>query len=274
MNAHRNTLCASVAATLAMTIILVTSTVSEVRGEDASSWLQAAIDEYETALDTIDRHERESQFQRAETLFRQATEQGNLESADLYANLGNAAFQAKRLGPAITAYRQALQISPNHRRARTNLLHVRRSLPEWCRFEETDDLFDSLFFWNGLYSPSTIAIWAANAFFLAALLYAASIYFDRNIFRNFACLPFVLWIVLMASWLSSRYGSDKSQAVVTANEITARSADSVASAPRFPDPVPGGTEAFILERRDNWTQIQLANEQTAWVPTSSLQFLD
>ncbi len=242
--------------------------------DEESDWITSAIEEYSAALDTTERHERESRFQRAETLFRQAIESGEIESADLYTNLGNSALQAKRLGPAIVAFRQALQIAPNHRRARSNLLHARRMLPESNRYVESSGLFDSLFFWNGLYPPTTIAIWAGGAFLLTALLVATSIYTGRSVYRNVAILPLIAWVVLLASWIAGQNHAGKNEAVVIASEVVARSADSVASAPRFSNPLPGGTEAQVLERRDEWTQIQIANEQTAWLPTSSLQFLD
>ncbi|MEM7312413.1 MAG: tetratricopeptide repeat protein [Planctomycetota bacterium] len=257
-----------------ITLILMVSLPTFVLASDESQWIQSAIDEYTTALDTTDRHERESKFSRAETLFNQAIESGNISSADLYTNLGNAAFQAKRLGPAIAAYRQALKISPSHRRARTNLLHARQRLPEANRYVDPGGLFDSLFFWNGLYPSSTIANWAALAFLFAAILIAASIFTGRTLYRNFALLPLIGWIVLLASWFAGQGSSGQPEAVIVASEVVARTADSVSSTPRFSSPLPGGTEARVIERREKWTQIQVANDRTAWVPSSSLCFLN
>ena len=73
--------------------------------------VQRAIAEYTAAMETQDRHRRLERFARAEQLFRQTMEgspqQSPVHNAALYVNLGNAALQAERLGPAIAAYRRA-----------------------------------------------------------------------------------------------------------------------------------------------------------------------
>ena len=63
--------------------------------------------------------------------------------------------------------------------------------------------------------------------------------------------------------------SAKNDAVVVAREVVARSADSIHSPARFARPLPTGTEVEILESRDTWSRIALANGREAWVRTSS-----
>jgi SH3-like domain-containing protein len=59
-------------------------------------------------------------------------------------------------------------------------------------------------------------------------------------------------------------------AVVVAREVVARSADSIHAPARFARPLPTGTEVEILESRDEWLRIALANGREAWVRASSV----
>ena len=125
-----------------------------------STQLERAIDAYTTALETTDRNLRLEEFARAEQLFRQVIDgDGQLapvRNAELYVNLGNAALQAERLGPAIAAYRRALALAPQNAQARQNLVYARSLLPDWVRREETIRLIDSLFFWRAMISRGQI----------------------------------------------------------------------------------------------------------------------
>ena len=121
-----------------------------------STQIERAIDAYTAALETTDRNLRLEEFARAEQLFRQVIDgdgqHAPVRNADLYVNLGNAALQAERLGPAIAAYRRALALAPQNAQARQNLVYARSLLPDWARREESIRLIDSLFFWRAMIS--------------------------------------------------------------------------------------------------------------------------
>ena len=91
-------------------------------------------------METKDRHLRLEKFARAEQLFRQLIEgdaqQPPIHNVELYVNIGNAALQAERLGPAIAAYRRALALVPQQAQAQQNLAYARSLLPDWIRREE------------------------------------------------------------------------------------------------------------------------------------------
>ena len=114
--------------------------------------IERAIDAYTAALESSDRNQRLEEFARAEQLFRQVIEGSEqseaIRNAELYLNLGNAALQAERLGPAIAAYRRALALAPQNAQAHQNLVYARSLLPDWVRREESFRLIDSLFFWR------------------------------------------------------------------------------------------------------------------------------
>lgn len=242
---------------------------------DHQAVLDEGLQEYRAALDCEDRDERMNHFRRAEACFTQivgdsgndATKPG-IRNADLYVNLGNAAMGGERLGPAILAFRRALALDPDHPRARQNLQHARSLLPDWVPLPEAG-MLDTFFAWTGRRSAAELRLLAAVCFAAAALLIAAGIRWRKPILRNFAILPGIAWLALVALTFSMGRAT-QDDAVVIVPEIVARAADSAHAPSRFSQPVPGGAEVTIIEDRDDWSHIRLADGRDGWVPTSSI----
>ncbi len=241
--------------------------------------LDEAVQEYRTALDSTDREERIQKFRQAEMLFTRLAEGDSktpaegIRNADLYVNLGNAAMGAERLGPAILAYRRALILDPDHHRARQNLAHARTLLPDWVPCPEEGGLLDTFFAWSGRLSPAEYQTLAALAFLVTAALIAAAIRWRQPLLRSLAVLPGLAWLLLLGTILFLVFGHEDDDAVLTLPEVIARSADSAGASPRFPQPLPGGTEVKVLETRDEWTRVRLFDGRDAWLPRSAMQIV-
>jgi len=237
--------------------------------------LQRAIDEYTAAMETRDRHVRLEKFARAEQLFRQAALGDGagvpVGNAGLYVNLGNAALQAERLGPAIAAYRRALALDPQHMQARQNLDYARSLLPDWAQVESTSRLIDSLFFWRAMVPRGRLLILGAGCFFLAALLFAAGYASRRPLLRNSALIPGLAWAVIGASLLLG-HDPEAARNAVLVTETLVYTADSENAAPRLSKPLPGGAEVALRQRRAQWSEILLPDGRTTgWVLSSALE---
>jgi tetratricopeptide (TPR) repeat protein len=239
----------------------------------SQSRLQAAIDAYTQAMETPDRHVRVQRFSRAELLFRQVLEGDSqtppLRNADLLVNLGNAALQAERLGPAIVAYRQALLLHPHHDQARQNLAFARSLVPDWIRRVETPGLLDTLLFWHAVFTPAQVALTASLCFLVAAIAFAWGYVSRLTLGRYLACAPLLAWGVLMASlWWDQ--ADDSPREVVVVNETVLRSADSEHAISRLANALPSGAEVELLQRRDRWAELRLGGGRTGWVLSSAL----
>jgi len=237
--------------------------------QDLEATLRKAVAGYAEALDTEDRDRRLEKFRRVERLFTSVVEAGDA-NADLYANLGNAALQAEHLGNAVLAYRRALLLDPDHSRASQNLEHVRSLAPDWVPRPDTSALFDSFFQWHRTVSQAERALAASIAFASAAFLFALGIVIRSVAARNASLLPGLVFCALLASRALDPASTAKSEAVVVAREVIARSADSIHAPARFARPLPTGTEVEILETRDDWLRIALANGREAWVRASNV----
>lgn len=230
-----------------------------------------AVAAYRAAMEAPSEERRLEGFSRAHRLFAQAIEARQIHNADLQTNLGNAALQARRLGPAILAYRRALAIEPGHARAARNLTHARTLLPNWVPVPEQDTLVDTFLFWTRLLSVPAQTVVASAFFALGAALLAVAIRWKRRWARNLAIVPLVIWAVMTASALWHGAHGNAGDVVVTADEATGYCADSAGSPPRFGRPLPGGTEARLIAQRGGWAHVRLADGQDAWLRRAVLQ---
>ncbi|MFN0060562.1 MAG: hypothetical protein ACKVX7_19065 [Planctomycetota bacterium] len=254
-------------------LCVATFTVSA-RDIDAPQFLADAQAAYRAGLETTDRDTRLAHFSRALVLFESVAESvvaaHGSASADLYVNLGNAALQCERLGPAVLAYRRALEVAPSHRRARQNLEQARTLLPAWTRVEPRSSVVDSFFFWHHTLTRAERELRAGVAFVLAALLFAAALRYNRGGLRTLALVPLAVWLALVASLVVESLEPSQTSAVVIADEAIARAADAPAAQRAFAEPLPSGTEVAILECRENWRRIAIPNGRTAWLDAAQL----
>lgn len=240
------------------------------------SGLQNAIERYQQALEMDDGESRLALFRDCKTefahVFRQARDQGFDLSAEFFVAWGNAAIQAGDPGEAVFAYRMALRHDPFHRQARENLEYVRGQLPEWTQFREENDLaMNRLFFWTWWLDSNAIRIAASLGFAIACLLIALSIVCKSGILRILAVFPLVVWLVLMASLLFELQTDSSLEVVFIAEDTSARTADSRNSPPSFGAKIPAGTEAKVLEIRDEWTHVRFGDHKQGWVPNSAVR---
>lgn len=238
---------------------------------DAAPMLEQAIDAYRRGMDAKQHDVRLAEFRRAYQLFRQAAGADGSVSADLYVNMGNAALLSAQRGEAILAYRRALAIDPGHARARQNLEHARAQLPTWVPRPPAQTLLDTFFGWGNMLSPSGRLRIAAIGFALAAVLVALSIRYRWAAARTAALLPLAVWLALTAAAVWAQFASDHgADAVIVADQTVARAADSTNAPSRFAEPLPAGTEVRLLDEREGFSYIRLADDRDAWVRSSAL----
>jgi hypothetical protein len=234
--------------------------------------LESAIESYTRALHTRDRDARIAAFRVAERGFGAAVAAGALNPAIL-TNQGNAALQGERIGHAILAYRRALLLEPAHPRARQNLDHARGLLPAWVPRPEPAGLLDSFFFWHRTVARAQRGAVATGCFLLVGVLAALGIRLRQPPLRNAALVPLLVWAGLMLSVVFDPAAHALDEAVVTADEAIARAADSPLAKAALAEPLPGGTELTVLERRPPWLRVRLANGRDAWLAQDAVTAL-
>ncbi|MBF0173302.1 MAG: hypothetical protein HQL83_07635 [Magnetococcales bacterium] len=230
-----------------------------------------ALERYRQAQETQDPSARQEGFRQAQRLFATLVETVT-PNADLYANLGAAALQAGDIGRAIWAFRSALALDPGHERSLTNLHFARGLLPSWLPRPEAHEPWDRLSGW-ALIPAAQRSLPGGVLFLLAAAGIALAIRFDSLLTRSLALIPILLW--LLVSFPGLLFDREKNDhGVILQEETLARAADSINAPVSFSHPLPAGTEVRVLEHRDGWTRIALANDHNAWIRASALIMID
>ena len=255
---------APVAAAIAVLVLLVAAPAL-----DAAEASDAAIDDarelYRSAIEESDRLRRVRLFANAERTFRPLAVE-NADSPELQVDWGNAALGAQDVGRAVLAYRRALHAAPDNDRARANLVWLRNRLPVWLPRPASGAL-DSLLFWRDRLAAAQLHVIGAAAFAVGVLLLVP--WSRRPRWLTAIAVPaLVVWVVTTASALLADDVAD--DAVVVADGATLRSADSAGASPTFANPLPAGTEVSVVESRDAWVRVGLADGTRGWLPVSAV----
>ena len=204
-------------------------------------------------------------FAEASDLYEQLVKSGET-SANLFYNLGNAAFRLGDLGRAILHYERALALEPNHPEAQANLRLARdqaRALP--LRKSWSDRALE----WA---TSKHYVLAAAICFWLAAFSFAAW-FLARRRSKALAAV-WVLALLLFGGAACAVYALEtgatgRELAIVVGKNIEARlaTADNAGSVLALPP----GSEIKILSRRGEWVYAALPNDARGWIPAQAVE---
>lgn len=229
--------------------------------------LEDARSRYRAALDETDRLLRMRLFADAELAWRSLAE-ANPEAPAIQTDWGNAALGAQQGGRAVLAYRRALRLAPDDARARANLAWLRDRQPLWLPRPSASGTLDSLLFWRQQFNVAQLFCAGAAAFAVGLLLLAPWSRQRPRWLRSLAA-PFLLaWAALSATALAT--DDQRSAGVLLADGATLRSADSPGASPAFANPLPAGAEVDVLEARESWLRVALADGTSGWLPSASV----
>jgi hypothetical protein len=246
-------------AAIVLLAILVAPSASE------ASSLDDGRTAYQQAMTLTDATARKAAFARAAVALSDAARNAP-DQPELLTDWGNAALGAGDVATATLAYRRALAIDASNARARRNLGWLRSRLPDAMRPAESSAT-DALFFFHSWPRPRRLLV-GAVAFAIAILLLVPWGGRRRRALTGVAVLPFAVWLAMVVSLLlEDRHADD----AVVMDGVVLRAADSAGAPAALTQPLPRGAEAGIVERRDAWTKIRLANGTAGWVPDGAVQ---
>ena len=255
---------ALVAAAIAMPLALFAGASSWAANSTAADNARSL---YQAALAEPDRLQRVRLFASSEQAWRTLAA-AHPDAPRLQADWGNAALGAQDAGRAVLAYRRALRTAPGNERARVNLDWLRNRLPVWLPRPATGTL-DSLLFWRGRFTSAQLYLAAALAFAIGLPLLAPWSPRQPRSLRPAGVALLLVWAVAGLSAVLAEDGADA--AVVVQDGVTLRAADSTGAAPAFAEALPAGAEVTILEIRDTWLRIALADGTRGWVKANAVE---
>jgi hypothetical protein len=216
-------------------------------------------------MGTSDPSARKAAFARAATALGQAAH-ALPARPELLTDWGNAALGAGDLGTATLAYGRALAIDGANPRAQRNLA--------WLRSRQSDALrpgggtaADALFFFHHWPSTRRLLV-GAVAFAACMLLLVPWGGRRRRSLAGLAALPAAVWLAMLASLvLEDRHTND----AIVMDPVILRAADSMGAPAAYSQQLPRGTEVTLLERRESWARVKLANGTAGWLPDGAVE---
>ena len=209
----------------------------------------------------------EGKFADAASAYKKILESGAISPA-LFFNDANAEFKAGHLGKAIAAYRQAELLAPRDAELRANLAFVRNQVQgatlresSWQNWVNSLSLNESTVLTAALF-------WLTLALLAIRQLRPALAPKLSGLTRLAAAVTIFSGAVLA---LQAANHFNQSVAVVMVAEATARSGpfDEAQTAFTAKD----GAELSILDRHDDWVQVQSAAGKTGWLSRKQVAVL-
>jgi tetratricopeptide (TPR) repeat protein len=209
-------------------------------------------------------------YQKAVLRFERLVAEGGINNGKLFYNIGNIHFQLKDIGRAVLNYRRAELYLPNDANLKKNLTFAQSMRQDRFEIKQQKKILKTLFFFHYDLSAQTRTIIFA-IFYVCFWVFAGLKIFSRRPFTSWGLgITLLIAVVFGGSLLSGRYfSSDNLQGVLLDAEVTARQGDSHSYQPSFKDPLHAGTEFHLLDERDAWWQIELADGRTCWIPAQS-----
>lgn len=195
-------------------------------------------------------------------------------SAEVYFNLGNAYYKLNQVAPSIYNFEKALLLDPNYEEAKNNLTFAQNMTIDEIKpvervgFGRTIEKFTSMYSYDE-WAKITIGFSVAFLLFFIAYYFSSKTVLKRIFFVGMFLILIGL-IVSVSSAISekSRFDNDK-PAIIFAERIGVKSEPKDNAKEVFV--LHEGTKVQVIETKNNWRKIQLANEKVGWLSKEDLK---
>ena len=201
-----------------------------------------------------------------------------IESAQVYYNLGNAAFKAGETPQAILNYERALKLDPSFDDARFNLEFANSRIQD--KIDAIPELFIKAWLRKVCYALGSHA-WAvlsllmlsgALALLLLFLLGRSSGARRTGFFGAIAAFLLFLGCLGFARWQSRDYFRADS-AIVMRPVSSVKSSPSGGTAAKDLFVLHEGTKVRVLDSVGDWRNIELSDGRQGWLPVSDIEII-
>ncbi|TLX78292.1 tetratricopeptide repeat protein [Labilibacter sediminis] len=200
----------------------------------------------------------------------------NVESAEIYYNLGNAYYKTGQLPKAILNFERALLLSPHDKDIRHNLEMVNTQITD--KLETVGKFFLAEWFNNfkSITKSDTWAIISIITFGLFVFLIGVFFFSGQRVVKQISF--FVGILLFFASFFAFNFsGAQKNKLVHRDSAIIFDPSVSIKSSPSTGGKdlfiLHEGTKVKILENLREWKRIQISDGNEGWVHSSSIEMI-
>ena len=198
------------------------------------------------------------------------------QSEDVYYNLANAYYKTNKVAPAIYYYEKALQINPSNKDVKVNLGFAQRmtidnieELPKTLLQKISKNTIEQLSYNSWAYIAVFLSFLFAVLFLMYHFSYGTG---KKRIFFISSTLSFIFMLLSVAfAFKTYHKTSNKQEAIVFAQQSDIKNVPTLSAETVFQ--LHEGTKVSVLETKDNWKKIKIADGQTGWIVGSELKEL-
>lgn len=259
-----------------LTILFFSMLGSSATGDELQTQLQEALARLDEGKSLLEQHDEQSAaaFAEAGAMLEAVIDTYQIETPGIYHALGNAYMLKGDIGHAVLAYRKGLQLDPTSLALKESLAFARSQVTISVEPDLTNRVWSALLVWRGHVPRAMIWIGFIALFTLGWLMMSARI---LGLVSSRAC-SLGIWAVLLslvpAGLLGIEWARNQGSAgvVITGSHVIARTGpDDTIYDPVYTSGIEPGIEARLIESRDGWDRIALADGSECWVPDSSLE---
>lgn len=198
------------------------------------------------------------------------------ESVELYYNLGNAYYKLNKIAPSIYNYEKALLLNPDDVASKNNLRFAQNMTIDEIKPIVEVGFRKSV---NDFTLKNTADEWAKISIgisFVFLLFFIAYYFFENTILKRVffvgLCLALIALIATVSLAIKSKNLTEAYRPAIVFAEITLVKLEPKNSA-KDVFTLHEGTKVHVLEDKDNWKKIQLADERTGWISKDAIKEL-
>ena len=195
----------------------------------------------------------------------------NLESSELYYNLGNCYYKTQDWANTVWYYEKSLKLNPNNYNAINNLQLTKIKIKD--QIEALPELFYKKW-WKNFNSLTTIKIWQilliTSIWVILIHQLIKRIFNYKNIYLTY--LLNILLLILLCVTYSSNLQYNKKEAVIFSKSVIVNSAPSVNSTNLFS--LNSGTKIEVIDKIGDWINIKIINGNIGWIKESDCKILN
>ncbi len=194
----------------------------------------------------------------------------------LYYNIANAYLLSDDVGRALLNYRRAERLMPTSRELQTNIAVAKSRVPDRIEAKAETRVVRTLLFWH--FNTQTSHRWIVLVSSFGALWIVLSMRLlglRRIAPRWLAATAFLGCLVFGASVAVDVTAAGVSDhGVIVQQEVVGRTGPGVVGyEPSFERPLHAGVEFTLIERRDTWARVELADGRSTWLPRAAIELL-
>ena len=217
----------------------------------------------------------EELYEKAILSYEKIINEGKIENAGLYYNLGNAYLLKENIGKAILNYRRAQKLNSSDANIQKNLEFARSQRIDKITPKARERIMETLFFWHYDFSLRTKFVLTCLFFAAVCITLTVIVWFGRSAPTSAAA---VITAICMLCFLASVVMETRQRArlvcgVITVSDVVARQGDGQNYPESFKDPLHIGTEFDVLERRLGWLHIRLSDDSDTWIPSNNAELI-